>query len=662
MSKGTLVTAAEIARLANVGRAAVSNWRRRHPDFPEPVVGPEGTSSFRLDEVERWLHKQGKLAGDGSTDAILRALEISRGDVDVMELVADVVTYLRDPRAVQPPKQVRDVLDGFTGVPRDELVESLCARVFDRQQRQHLATPHELALLMVELAAPVAGTVFDPACGTGGFLLAAMEHLAARSEQHETVSHPTCGSGDSLRASMEYVADKLVGQEINDTLVRLARARLAPNPAVNIASGDALRADAFSDLRADVILCDPPFGYRDWGHEELGLDPRWEYGFPVKGEPELAWIQHCLSHLKPGGRAVLALPAGVASRRSGRSIRQALLRRGAVRAVIALPAGVLMSTGIPIHLWVLRNPDASGADPVLLLDASHHRPSRRGQADWRSISEDVLGAWREFSGTGTVTEVPGRQRAVEPIELLDEDVDLTPARHLPQPTTVLDLRALSRTRKQLTSLLGELDDLLPDVRKTDPGPGASVTVNDLARAGALVLRQQVGPLDTTEDGEGSRVLTGRDVVTGAEPTACLADSDGQDVIDLHPGDLVVPLLVAGDGRPRARVIDGEGMVLGPNLQLIRVDETRLDVHFLAGQIRAGSGGRAGSTTASGVHRIDVRRVEIPMLDLERQQRFGRAFQQLDTFTSGLHQAVALGVQLATELADGLADGVVDPVE
>jgi len=58
----TEVTAAGIARLAGVGRAAVSNWRRRHADFPKPVGGTETSPSFALAEVEDWLRRQGKLA------------------------------------------------------------------------------------------------------------------------------------------------------------------------------------------------------------------------------------------------------------------------------------------------------------------------------------------------------------------------------------------------------------------------------------------------------------------------------------------------------------------------------------------------------------------------------------------------------------------------
>ncbi|MGW4112546.1 N-6 DNA methylase [Actinosynnema sp. NPDC004786] len=634
MPEDALVTAAEIARLANVGRAAVGNWRKRYPDFPEPVVGPGGSPAFRLVEVERWLRRQRKLTDSEPADALWLALDAGRNDTDTLELVADVATHLRDPNAARLPDEVRELLDDLPGQSSDDLVESLTGRVFERQQRQHLVTPDDLARLMVELTAPVAGTVLDPACGAGNI----------------------------LRAAARAGADRLVGQEINATLARLARARLAEPVPADIATGDALRADAFTDLHADAVVCDPPFGYRDWGHDELGIDPRWEYGFPLKGEPELAWVQHCLAHVKPGGFVVLALPAGVASRRSGRVIRQAMLRRGAVRAVIALPGGVRMSTGIPIHLWVLRKPDAGGVGPVLLVDMGHHQPTRRGQVDWSALADEVLGTWREFRDTGTVEEVAGRRQVFEPIHLLDEDVDLTPARHLPQPQPAVDPRALERTRQDLARLLKELGGLLPEFSVASQGPQATTTINDLARAGALVVRQQVRPLPVDEAGSGPPVLTGRDVVTGSEPEGRFAGTEDDDPIHLLPGDLVVPLVVAEHGRHPTRVIDVNGMVLGPGLTLVRVDPGKLDAHFLAAQIRVNSGARTSGATLSGSRRIDVRRIEVLVPDLDRQRRLGAAFRRLDAFESTLRLAASLGADLVHQLAEGLARGAVQPPE
>src|SRR5689334_22357168 len=62
MADEATVSAADIARLAGVGRAAVSHWRRRHADFPDPVGGTPTSPLFALPAVEAWLLAQGKLA------------------------------------------------------------------------------------------------------------------------------------------------------------------------------------------------------------------------------------------------------------------------------------------------------------------------------------------------------------------------------------------------------------------------------------------------------------------------------------------------------------------------------------------------------------------------------------------------------------------------
>lgn len=628
MSKETLVSAAEVARLAGVGRAAVSNWRRRHADFPEPVPLSGATPMFRLIDVEKWLRGQGKLVASPPVDRLWRTLETRRGEGDLTSVVADIAACLA---GTTPEAKVSVQLEAAMAELGDEpphhVIEQLTARLFELQQRQHLATPGELADLLVTLAGSP-DVVFDPACGPGNVLAKAAEHGATA----------------------------LFGQEIDPALARLATARLSLSASTRMAEGDALRADAFPDLQADAVLCDPPFGYRDWGHEELGVDPRWEYGFPVKGEPELAWLQHCLFHAKPGGSVVMVMPAGVAFRRSGRSIRQALLRRGALRAVIALPAGVLMSTGIPIHLWVLRNPERAGADPVLLLDTSEVRPERRGKVDWPRLRRLIHEPWRQFVETGKVEDVPGRQRTIEAIDLLDEDVDLTPARHLPLPPASVDAAALEAERVGIAHQLRDLSTLLPEVQaRGNVQARSTTTLNDLARAGAVVLRQHFGRLETIDDADavGPLVLTGRDLATNRTPAARLVDP-AADVIELQAGDVVVPSVFAGS-QMGARVIEEDGMVLGPNVQLIRADPERIDPHFLAGHLRARRSSRAASSTASGVHRLDVRRLEVPVLDIEEQRRLGGQFRQLQAFETEIQQAAERGVNLARALTDGLAE-------
>ncbi|MGI5041168.1 helix-turn-helix transcriptional regulator, partial [Streptomyces sp. JAC128] len=88
-----LITGAEIARLAGVTRAAVSNWRRRYSDFPAPADGGASTPLFALAEVRSWLAKQQK-GNDQSDDVRLwQALRGAFGD-DIVAGIAGVARFL----------------------------------------------------------------------------------------------------------------------------------------------------------------------------------------------------------------------------------------------------------------------------------------------------------------------------------------------------------------------------------------------------------------------------------------------------------------------------------------------------------------------------------------------------------------------------------------
>ena len=76
-------------------------------------------------------------------------------------------------------------------------------------------------------------------------------------------------------------------------------------------------------------MCNPPFADRNWGLEKLADDPRWVYGVPPRLESELAWVQHALAHVVPGGSVVMLMPPAAAPRaRPDGEYAPGLLRAG----------------------------------------------------------------------------------------------------------------------------------------------------------------------------------------------------------------------------------------------------------------------------------------------------------------------------------------------
>jgi SAM-dependent methyltransferase len=631
MAEDAAVTAAEIARLAGVGRAAVSNWRRRFENFPQPVGGTDTSPTFKLADIHEWLREQGKLAAVSSRELVWQQLEALAGQHPVAEVLAAAGAYLANkPDLGRLDATTRRALDDFAVTEgREGAFEQLCDRFVDANSRQLAVTPPELARLMVALAGPLRGVVLDPACGTGTLLR------------------------EALIAGQPDV--RVNGQEADPALAELAAVRLAFHAEGKIRTGDSLREDAFADLAADAVLCNPPFNDRNWGFEDLSYDPRWAYGMPPKGESELAWVQHCLAHLRPGGSAVLLMPPAVASRRSGRPIRAELLRRGALRAVIALPAGAAPPLGVPLHLWVLRRPAEPMPDVgLLLVDTTGGEPGRLDDLGWPLVTKRVLAAWRGVDGASG--QEPGLYKVMPAIELLDEEVDLTPARHL---RPVANLSGLGESRQSLATLLGQLPGLLPEAVPVgvDPDQRAMTSITALARAGALTVHQQTVALKTSDDGTGPPVLTARDVVTGRGPSMRLVeDTEPAERIVLRVGDIVVPVIAP---HPVAVAITEGGALLGPQLFLVRADPDHLDPWFLAGFLRSRDVLRY-STSVSGTHRFDVRKVEVPRLPLAEQRRYGDTFRRLAEFEGMLGRAAELGRDFTRSITDGLVLGVLSP--
>lgn len=444
-SVGALVTGAEIARLAGVTRAAVSNWRRRYEDFPAPVGGAANSPLFALVEVQAWLDTQRKGQEISPEVELWQALRAAYGEQMVAGL-AEVAAVLAGDTSPGLPEEVMARVRRLarSEVPVD-LVNGLTERFVDSARRagSDQVSPERIVRAVRHFAPglPAGATVFDPACGIGLLLLSVASGTDAR----------CCGQ--------ESDADSARFAQLRADLLECTR--------VSVVKGDSLRADAWPDLRADLVVCDPPAGVTEWGREELLLDSRWELGTPSKAEGELAWLQHAYAHTEPGGHVLMVMPASVAYRKAGRRIRAELVRRGILRQVVALPPGVATSHSLPVHIWCLRRPDGiEGADTrhtVRMVDLTGNSP------------DDSLEPRPD-----QVAEVPL-------IELLDDTVDLTPGAHL-RPRHRDFPEEYAALREEVEKRIARLVAVLPALAEGgEPGSldGATTSIADLARAGLV---------------------------------------------------------------------------------------------------------------------------------------------------------------------------------
>nr|WP_225953514.1 N-6 DNA methylase [Kibdelosporangium phytohabitans] len=478
-------------------------------------------------------------------------------------------------------------------------------------------TAPDTARLMAELTGLSTGVVLDPACG-GGSLLAA-------------VAGRTGGPVHCL------------GQEIDHGLAALARTRLdLRGVPAEIATADSLLHDAYPGRLADAVVCDPPVGERQWGHEDLLHDPRWEYGIPPRMESELAWVQHALAHVKPGGLVAILMPPSAAARRSGRRIRAELLRRGALRAVLALPG--------PVHLWMLRKPGQPADPQVLVLEAT--------TAEWDRAAALAVAAWRAFDAPdGAAEDEPGVSRVIPVLDLLGEEVDLTPARNLPISSAPDTAEKLLAGHRELTARLSGLAPLLPTLDWTGRAQQhrPMTTVAELIKTGALSLLQSDVPQNPP--GDAVPLLEVPDVLADRPASRRISREHAANAVRVLAGDVVMP--TAGH-KLVARVVTDPGAVLGRGLCLLRPNPDVLDSWFLAGFLGGSANSRQASTHLSAAARLDVRRCEVPRMPLAEQHRYAAVFSALGTFGTAVGRAGALAEQVVQATVDGLVDGLVAP--
>ena len=197
-------------------------------------------------------------------------------------------------------------------------------------------TPRSLISAMVDVTRPQIGeTVADPACGTGGFLLAAYDYMKGQS---------------SDKAKREFLREEaLHGADNTPLVVTLASMNLYLH-GVGTDRSPIICDDSLEKAPAklvDVVLANPPFGNRAEGSVDIN---RPDFYVETKNN-QLNFLQHIMLMLKTGGRAAIVLPDNVLFEgNAGETIRKKLLKDFNLHTILRLPTGIFYAQGVKANV------------------------------------------------------------------------------------------------------------------------------------------------------------------------------------------------------------------------------------------------------------------------------------------------------------------------
>ena len=290
-----------------------------------------------------------------------------------------VLKEFTDPKADLHPDKISNIEMGYIF---EEIIRRF-SEAHNEDAGQHY-TPREVIELMANILFAEASdvlsgnsivkTIYDPACGTGGMLTVAEDHLRR------------------LNSSAKLIC---FGQEINPQTYAICKSDILIKGANAdfIKEGNTLSDDLFKTDKFDYIMSNPPFG-REWKNEKaavekeqkLGYAGRFGPGVPAIGDSQLLFMLTAISKMKDekdGGSRIAIIhngsPLFTGDAGSGPSeIRKYILENDLLEAIVALPNDLFYNTGIATYIWVLSNnkaPHRKGK--VQLINANDMYEKRR---------------------------------------------------------------------------------------------------------------------------------------------------------------------------------------------------------------------------------------------------------------------------------------------
>ena len=278
-------------------------------------------------------------------------------------------------------------------------------------------TPHDVVQLIAAMVEPFDGTLYDPACGSGGMFIQSADLVKSKQ-----------GNLAKMNLALRGISHNL--GETNDS---------------------SFTNDLHKGLFFDYIMANPPFNLKGWYDENLKNDARWaDYVTPPDSNANYAWILHMLYHLKhETGVAGFLLANGALNDSDTLEIRKRLIQNDKVEAIIVLPRELFITTDISVTLWILNQNKKGGKyhdrilrnreNEVLFIDLrtwienpvkNENKKKVRLDSEQIERAAKIYHDWQSNTTDGSNYAVPELFRSVSAKEIEEKGWTLIPSKYI----------------------------------------------------------------------------------------------------------------------------------------------------------------------------------------------------------------------------------------
>ena len=456
-------------------------------------------------------------------------------------------------------------------------------------------TPRHIIDFMVDVMNPTKDDrVLDPACGTGGFLVASYNHIL---EQHDGKDDPNKTEQPLTPDERKKLMNNLEGYDIDPSMVRIAQVNMYLHQFKNprIFQYDSLTSEERWNDKFDVILANPPFM-----SPKGGIRPHSKFAIQ-SNRSEVLFVDYIANHLKTNGRAGIIVPEGIIFQ-SGKAYKQLRkeLVEGGLYAVVSLPSGVFNPySGVKTSILLINSEIANKRDEILFIKISADgfdlgANKRAVKSNDLPEALKLLKNWRD----GDDVESP-LCSSVTKYEIADRDFSLSADRY--RSDYKLIKSAFERTSIQKL----ETDGALKLLR------GSNLSKSDIHKFGKHACIHY-GELYTVY---GTRI----------EFVHSKTDIEGK--VRSVAGDVLVPATTTADslGISIGRSLDIDDVIIGGDINIVRTRNEEILGSFLAYLIsypplKLQLAQYAKGTNIIHLSNNDLRLLEFPLPPIGAQER------------------------------------------